>query len=89
MHRSFQSTFIIFKDAELSHWEILNNDLVRQYSKKYDMYPDHPCVICNAVFDKNYIWCESCGPLSVYCQDCAEVVHRTMNFHTAVEITVL
>ncbi len=75
------------KQKEFIYWEKHNTDYLSIFAKKFENIPSS-CCFCIDRITTSFVWCKSCGPLSFYCIDCAQKIHKNTLFHSLVEIQV-
>ena len=82
-----RTRYEIFKEKEYSYWDE-QNDFVGMYSKKYEEFLPSLCCLCEKTLADGCVWCKSCGPSTIYCEDCATKLHENIHFHSLVQVMV-
>uniref|UniRef100_A0A7M5X4I7 CxC2-like cysteine cluster KDZ transposase-associated domain-containing protein n=2 Tax=Clytia hemisphaerica TaxID=252671 RepID=A0A7M5X4I7_9CNID len=76
-----------FKAKEHCRWDERNTDFVEMFLQKYNDFFPSKCCLCEASLIESCGWCQSCGPSTIYCQDCASRIHENIHFHYLTEVT--
>lgn len=83
-----KQSYELGKIKELGYWDKYNVDYCKLFAERFDDFLPTSCCFCEIELIESCVWCKSCGPLSVYCHQCAIKVHKNVHFHSLVEVDV-